>query len=248
MTKKSNKALREENRALQEKVLALSASKNSNNSVGSSSGDSQRSISTVDESVKSTKSHHAQPIVETSRLDRLEDLVGNFTSAIARLDKSINPKRSDRIASVVSGGAVAPKQETFTDAPPNAPTTSMTNQQYYTPYVPHPVNNAYERSHHERSPPSLLTESIAARTDITKDSVSQSWTSIAATANAVTKRFNEDTGLLIAPLDYKELCTFVINSFDIIAVARKLIHVKRYINNKPLKLLDIIAFIDEDYG
>ena len=93
---------------------------------------------------------------------------------------------------------------------------------------------------------SLGLDSAVTTESVSKESVSQAWTNIANTANAVTKRFNEDTGLLIAPLDYRELQHRLINSFDIIAVARKLIMIKRYINNKPLKLLDIIAFIDED--
>ena len=81
---------------------------------------------------------------------------------------------------------------------------------------------------------------------MSKDNVSQNWTNLAATANTITKQFNEDTGILVAPIDYKDMEKYTIVSFDIIAVARKLITIKRYINNRPMKLLDIIAFISED--
>lgn len=246
MPKKSNKLLKEENQQLREQVALLSASKKTEDDARSvvSSTNSDNASTTIVKSDKSSRSPPPSAVSSvasnssnkiTRRLNTLEDMVSKLC---AKMDLEINNSvkntydtaiNNDNVVKLVSGGAVAPKLLQ------NEP-----SQYYYTPQVSHYAS------------PSVLTTTTkptkvgSISSEMSKETVSQNWSSIAATANAVTKRFNEDTGLLIAPLDYKELSSYVINSFDIISVARKLITIKRYINNKPLKLLDIIAFIDED--
>ena len=129
-------------------------------------------------------------------------IVMSFHNAVAHINNS-------NVASMVSGGA-----------PAAAAANQPGMQQFFTPHYS----------------PSVLTSNTkkvvgSISSELSKETVSNQWTSMAATANAIIKKFNEDTGLLITPLDYNELQNYVINSFDIIQVARKLITIKWYINN-----------------
>jgi len=242
MPKKTIKQLQEENAELKAKIMQLSALKDNNNDSdcdsdsdtssksSSKSRDSKQTVGTTKfyeppniVSGGAVKAITSSPPISTnsndvdSKLKYLESLVGDLVASIAKIEARTNTVNYD-----------------FQEP---------TNVQFYTPAP---------RFREEKSP-SVLTESVPPSTrlgtiasDMSKDNVSQNWTNLAATANAITKQFNEDTGILVAPIDYKDMERYTIVSFDIIAVARKLITIKRYINNRPLKLLDIIAFISED--
>lgn len=246
MPKKSNKQLQSENAALRAQILQLSVRKDSN--------DNDNDSNSVDSSQSSNRSNVSQQSVaidtaETSKIyvsqDRFQPLVSGgavrTNSTTLPPSTSFDNSRLNRLEELVRDltAAIARIDKSQDNAVSHQESTSI---KYYTP----------AHQYFEKKTPSVLTDSApkskigSIASDMSKESVSQSWTSLAATANAITKRFNEDTGLLIAPIDYKDMERYVIASFDIITVARKLITIKRYINNRPLKLLDIIAFIAED--